>query len=247
MYNSAFLQTALKHQLFFAGMLGDLSLTIISDLYIQQVVRKPSVVLPETLLTFPTKRRPACSSGCGSQGYMSFSMQRWRQNICDTFVSHIFWYQKNIFPLVCRHMHLNTGTQHAQTHAPCSHTCWWCVAGRTGVNSLPGAQRAAGRCKRETEAANLCPEWNCMALRRSTRKQRGGFYVYFHLLRSSNHYIRKICRRVCKLTVCWCKSNFVSLMWCVYRFEAFLHDHGAQRGPDSDVVPVVASDQVWHL
>lgn len=52
---------------------------------------------------------------------------------------------------------------------------------------------------------------------------------------------------VCELIVWWCTSRFVSPWWSVYRFEAFLHDAGVHRGPDSGLLPVVASDQVWHL
>lgn len=35
--------------------------------------------------------------------------------------------------------------------------------------------------------------------------------------------------------------------YCVYRFVAFLHDAGVDRGPDGDVLPVVVFDQVGHL
>lgn len=67
------------------------------------------------------------------------------------------------------------------------------------------------------------------------------FPVYFHLFKTSSHYIRSV------LLEWGCTSSFVAPRWSVYRFAAFLHDPGVHRGPDSDLLPVVASDQVWHL
>lgn len=42
-------------------------------------------------------------------------------------------------------------------------------------------------------------------------------------------------------------GNFVSPWWFMYRFAAFVHDAGALRGPDGDVLPVVAFSQIRHL
>lgn len=43
------------------------------------------------------------------------------------------------------------------------------------------------------------------------------------------------------------KVSSSATWWFEYRFTAFLHDAGVDRGPDRDLLPVVAFDQVWHL
>lgn len=105
-------------------------------------------------LTSPKERRPAGSSANASLGCTSFSAHKQRDstNACDTFVSRdLDWTVKNTF--VCEDK---------------EHTCWRCAAGKTAADSLPGVEKAAGRCRRPAEVSALGPLWSCMAWSCST-------------------------------------------------------------------------------
>lgn len=115
-------------------------------------------------LTSLPERRPACSSANASLGCMSFraQKQRKRQHKCLSHICMVYfwldcWKLRHGTPLPCQDREC---------------TCWRCVAGKTAADFLPGAQKAAGRCRRGAEAAALGPWWSCTAWSCSTGKHR---------------------------------------------------------------------------
>lgn len=147
-------------------------------------------------LTCLTNRWPVCSSGWRCQKCTSFSTKTGTERetvtmrTCERFLHFrdCWWFalivfciasimtwltmiltnQEKAVSVLLRSqftVFIQSWTQHLRTH-----TCSWPAAGRTAVNSLPAAQKAAGRCRKEPEAGNLGSYWNCAAWSRSTKK-----------------------------------------------------------------------------
>lgn len=116
---------------------------------------KSEIDLHQRRLTSPKERRPAGSSANASQGCTSFSAHKQRRdttNACDTFVSRV----------------LDCTVKNTSVCEDKEHTCWRCAAGKTAADSLPGVQKAAGRCRIRAEVSALGPRWSCMAWHCST-------------------------------------------------------------------------------
>lgn len=119
-------------------------------------------VVVESSLTFLTETWPACSSTSASLGCISFNTHRQRKN-------RNMWLACSI--VANRSKQWNWDENILAVFGAWSNTCWWCAAGKTGVDSLPVAQKATGQCRRGIGAAHLCSEWNCMALWYSALKK----------------------------------------------------------------------------